>query len=335
MGKTYSISKGKEHSFFYSMLRPHSHRRQAIYYRALITIVILLDVAAFVMQTERQIEQEYHTFFSWLEGVSSCIFLAEYCLRMYTITESSAYKDYDPFAARVCFLVSVSSILDLLVTLPWFIEVIAGQACNMSMRNCSVSLPNLQFLRLFRLARLLKAAPVVGAFEVIQRVIYFNAEILAVALLICAVLILVTSTVLYYLRPPGDSVNNFNSIPNTMFLSVMMLTGQGQPEGELPWYTKLIVCVTSIFAVAQFAIPASMLTWGFEAEAQRRIVKHHEELKKQKAREKAGQATPLSSSSSEGGNDSEWEEYEAIVVAEPSSSSDDETLSAAEQEVHI
>jgi hypothetical protein len=54
-----------------------------------------------------------------------------------------------------------------------------------------------------------------------------------------------------------------------MYLSTLMLTGQGGPEGDLPWYTKGVVLLTGIFSIGMFAIPASMLTWGFEAEAER------------------------------------------------------------------
>lgn len=54
-----------------------------------------------------------------------------------------------------------------------------------------------------------------------------------------------------------------------MYLSTLMLTGQGGPEGDLPWYTKGVVLMTSAFSIGMFAIPVSMLTWGFEAEAER------------------------------------------------------------------
>ena len=80
---------------------------------------------------------------------------------------------------------------------------------------------------------------------------------------------------MYYLRPQGDDVSlvddasDFESISKTMVLSTLMLAGQGGPSGKLPWYTQLVVLLTGIFSVAMFAIPASMLTWGFEAEAER------------------------------------------------------------------
>ena len=102
------------------------------------------------------------------------------------------------------------------------------------------------------------------------RVIYYNGEILYVAFNMCVFLVLITSVLMYYLRPQDpEDAEAFQSLSATMYLSAMMLTGQGGPDGYLPWYTKGIVLVTGFFSVAMFAIPASMLTWGFEAEAER------------------------------------------------------------------
>ena len=139
--------------------------------------------------------------------------------------------------------------------------------------------------------------------DAVGRVLYFNREILYVAGLLGMVnespdiielciynvpsltnyssflsrqyLVVITSILMYYLRPQGDDVNlvddasDFESISKTMVLSTLMLTGQGGPSGKLPWYTQLVVLLTGLFSVAMFAIPASMLTWGFEAEAER------------------------------------------------------------------
>jgi len=177
-------------------------------------------------------------------------------------------------------------------------------------------------LRVVRLFRLLKAAPVMSSFDVVARVLYYNAEILCVAFLICAVMILTMATLLYYMRPEDN--DDFSSILATIYMAVMMLTGQGGPEGKLPWKTKIVVIFTAIFAVAQFAIPASMLTWGFEQEAQRRIVKRAQENKKRAAKLLSGEMDRVSSSSSdEGGGQRrwrEWDEYEDVVVGESSES---------------
>lgn len=47
-----------------------------------------------------------------------------------------------------------------------------------------------------------------------------------------------------------------------MYLSTLMLTGQGGPDGDLPWYTKGVVLLTGVFSVAMFAIPVSSYVVG-------------------------------------------------------------------------
>lgn len=103
-----------------------------------------------------------------------------------------------------------------------------------------------------------------------------------------------------------------------------MLTGQGQPEGDLPWYTKLVCCLTAFLSVPVFVIPSSMLTWGFEAEAERLVVQKHEEYKAEVKRIARGEVEPISSDSSsenEDGvrGDQAWAMYEQTIAG-----SDDE-----------
>lgn len=311
--------------YCYSMMRSHSHSLRARVFRSIIVVLIVVNIITFVLDSDKHIHERYIGTFNVIEGVTSCVFMAEYCLRVWTIPESRRYRGSDPHVARMQFIFSLGSAIDLIAILPWFIERFALCVCVIGGRGCDVQLPNFSFLRLFRLFRLLKAQPVLSAFDVVARVVYYNAEILLVALLICLVMILITSTLLFYLAPPGDSHDDFSSIPATMYLSVMMLTGQGQPEGTLPWYTKLIVICTSIFSVAQFAIPASMLTWGFEQEAQRRIKKNLEMQREQEDRVRRGLPRfAESSSSSDPNSDSSWEEYERIAAAADESDTEDD-----------
>jgi len=188
----------------------------------------------------------------------------------------------------------------------------------------SLVLPNLTWLRVLRLFRLLKNSMVFEAFDVFARVLYFNAEILILSVILCAILVLLLSTLLFYLRPPGQS-DEYRSILATMYLAIMMLTGQGAPDGPLPWYTKMMVCCCSVFAVGLFAIQASMLTWGFEQEAERRLKKHGERKKRQQQRQQLQLEDLPEDSTSSGEEDLEqqWEEYEHMVA----SSDDDEEKS--------
>lgn len=172
--------------------------------------------------------------------------------------------------------------------------------------------------------------------EAVIRVFYFNKEIMIVAGLLAVYLVLLTSILMYYLRPRGDAakmvddMGDFDSIGSTMVLSLMMLTGQGGPSGDLPWYTQAVVLMTSLFSVAMFAIPASMLTWGFEAEAQRLGEKAKKKLMAQKRGEVYHDSTSSSSSDDEsaggfGDISTSDEEYMNIIGGEDS---DEESVGA-------
>jgi hypothetical protein len=97
-----------------------------------------------------------------------------------------------------------------------------------------------------------------------------------------------------------------------------MLTGQGGPDGEMPWYTKGVVLLTGVFSIGMFAIPASMLTWGFEAEAERCAQLAN---RKQKKTADTAENDNWSFSSDDYSTD---EEYRRIIGGDGYSDDDDE-----------
>ena len=189
------------------------------------------------------------------------------------MTEARKYSEKGPIAGRLRYAVTGPALIDFLATFPFFIELMTGW-----------SLPTLTYLRAFRLLRILKTSGFAAATNAVYRVIYYNRQILQVAMLICVGLVIFTAVLMYYLRPkdPNHS-QDFQSLSRTMYLSTLMLTGQGGPDGEIPWYTKGVVLMTGVFSIGMFAIPASMLTWGFEAEAERLANLAYARVKKPKS----------------------------------------------------
>lgn len=241
-----------EHSFVYTTLNPRSNQLSARIYKYFISAVIMIDLVFFIVGTEPNLPTSSQHVFKVNEGITSTIFLIEYMSRLCTITESHQYEKYGPILGRLKYMMTPSAIIDALATFPFFVERFSGW-----------SLPQLTYLRVFRLLRIGKTQGYAKAMDAVYRVIYYNSEILHVALLVCIILVLVTSVLLYYLRPQFKHKPHpeFNSIPSTMYLSTLMLTGQGGPEGDLPWYTRMVVLMTSVFSVAMFAIPVSFVIY--------------------------------------------------------------------------
>mmetsp|Transcript_37135 Transcript_37135/g.148157 ORF Transcript_37135/g.148157 Transcript_37135/m.148157 type:complete len:398 (+) Transcript_37135:458-1651(+) len=283
--------------------------------------LILLNMFVFVISTDDSINDQYSGLFYIVEGVTSVLFLIDYVCRVIVITEHKHFSD--PVWGRINYLLTPIAVVDAISTFPFFLEIIF-----------STNLPLTTPLRLFRLTRILKTETVSDAISSAWRVIVFNKDILVVALILCLILTLITSTLLYYFQPKHKGHQEFESIPATIFLSVLMLTGQGGPDGDLPWYTKMIVMMTAIFSVAMFAIPASMLTWGFEAEAER-LAKRSHEMKKKEAKISQGLLPPeeVSSDSDDDfgrwffkgeptSDEDEWDEYANVILGSSDESED-------------
>ena len=252
-----------KHSYLYDTLNPKSSLPSAKLFQSFMTVIILLDALIYILSTEEDLSYLSYIFYI-AEAVTSTIFAIEYFARLYVCGEKKCCKKYGPIRGRWKYMCTSQALVDAFATFPFFVELLSG-----------VPLPTLTYLRVFRLLRITKTQSYSKAMGAVMRVLYFNREILQVAALLGVYLVIITSIMMYYLRPRGEDLksvedaSDFSSIGSCMVLSTLMLTGQGGPSGDLPWYTQLVVLITGIFSVAMFAIPASMLTWGFEAEAER------------------------------------------------------------------
>ena len=309
----------KRYTWLYILLHPHSRHPHSMLFKSIISAIILIDVLFFVASTEEWADH-YPRFFYVEEGIVSSIFLIEYFCRLYVAPQSRKYQHVSPNLARWNYAFTITALIDLLSSIPFFLEL-----------PFELNLPNLTWIRFFRLLRILKTKSYARSMETVGRVIFYNREILYVAFNMCIFLVLVTAVAMYYLRPKDpEDAEDFQSLTATMYLSAMMLTGQGGPAGDLPWYTKCVVLITGVFSIAVFAIPASMLTWGFEAEAERcargarkQYLKRSQNDEEEEGEEINGSsydrpyADYLSSSSEPSDGDTTDQEYLNIIAGGP------------------
>jgi voltage-gated potassium channel len=281
-------------------------------------LLILGNAVAFVVATIPTVGHD--DIFYTIEAASSGLFLIEYALRVYVAPEDPRYERGGAAAARLRYAATPRAIIDAAATFPFFVELATARA-----------LPNTTVLRLLRVFRILKTGRATRAVSSIYRVLWYNAEVLSVGGILAALLIFFTAMLLYYLRPrdgAAEQIAEFESLPATLYLALLMLCGQGQPDGPLPWYTQAVVALTACFSIAFFAIPASMLTWGFEAEAER-LFKKAVQRRRKKMRAAAENRAMSDSSDEEDAGEEEWHEYEGVVMGDDDSENEDEDPAAA------
>ncbi|KNC55943.1 ion transporter [Thecamonas trahens ATCC 50062] len=236
-----------------------------------ILALIVANLALFVASTDPSWSASSETAFAWIEGCSVIIFTFEYVARVWSIVEANKYAH--PLWGRIKFMTKAVSLIDAVAILPWFIGLFVEA---LTPHDVPITTP----IRIFRVLRLLKTEQYGQAFASVKRVVWHNREILSVGLLLSGILLFATATLLWAAEHK-DNPGDFGSIPKTLFLAVLMLTGQGIDYSGKNYstLTLIIIAVTAVVSVAFFAIPAAMLAWAFESEAERLVAVRRERAK--------------------------------------------------------
>ncbi len=220
--------------------------------------LILLNVAAVILETVESIHNSIPEVFYYFEIFSIVVFSIEYLGRLWTCTYFEKYQH--PIWGRVRFFFSFAGLIDLLAILPFYLPLVFAMDGRV-----------LRILRLFRILRIFKMGRYSTAFNLITRVISQRKEELLISLTIVLVVLVMASSMMYYIEHEVQP-DNFSSIPATMWWGVATLTtvGYGDVYPITP-LGKVLGAFISIMGVGIFALPAGIIAAGFESEIRKRI----------------------------------------------------------------
>ena len=226
-----------------------------------IAVCVLLSVFAVVMETVHSVNYMLHLQFVILDAVLVAIFTLEYVARLYSCVEEPGFKS--PVAGRFKQATTVSTFIDLLAILPFFLEGLLHH------------LFDLRFLRVFRLARLLKLTRGNDATATLVKVLSREWPVISASGFIMILLVVLTAA-LGYLFENAAQPDKYEDIPTTIYWAVITLASIGY--GDIYPVTPVGRAMTVVMAFAGigiFAIPAAILASAFSDE----LVKQRNALK--------------------------------------------------------
>lgn len=226
-----------------------------------IAVWVLLSVMAVILESVKSINYILHLQFVILDAVAVAIFTVEYCMRLYACVEEPGFKG--AWTGRLKQAKSPSTFIDFLAILPFFLEVFLHH------------LIDLRFLRVFRLARLLKLTRGSDATAVLVKVVVREWPVMGAATFIMLILLVLTAS-LGYLFEYDAQPDKFENIPTSIYWAVITLASVGY--GDISPVTPMGRAITSVLAllgIGIFAIPAALLASAFSDE----LVKEREQLK--------------------------------------------------------
>ncbi|HYC86252.1 MAG TPA: ion transporter [Chryseosolibacter sp.] len=234
----------------YELLEPSvSGSRAARSIELLLIVLIFLNIIAIILESVKEINDEYKDFFHFLETFSVIIFTIEYLVRLWTSVENPKFQ-----GQRLKYIVSGLAIIDFLSILPFYLDLVLGYI--------AFDLLFLRVIRLFRLFRLLKIARYLKALSIMQAVIKERKEQILVSIMFILFLLVIVSTIMFYVENPAQP-EHFSSIPATMWWGIATLTtvGYGDMIPVTP-FGKVLGGMIAILGIGLFALPAGIFSSG-------------------------------------------------------------------------
>ncbi len=219
--------------------------------------LVVLNVAAVVLETVPSIYRAYRVEFTVFEYLSVAIFTVEYGLRFWVADIHMPLRHLGPVRARINYLGDPAGMIDLAAILPFYLGLfgIGG---------------DLRILRVFRLVRFLKLARYSPGLRSLVNALVVESRALIATGIIMIGLILTSAAVLYIVeREVQPEV--FGSIPAAIWWSVSTLTTVGY--GDVVPVTNLgksIGVLVMVLGLAMFALPIGIVATAFAQEIHRR-----------------------------------------------------------------
>jgi voltage-gated potassium channel len=214
-----------------------------------IIFLIILNIIAVILETVKEIDLKYQTFFHYFDRISVIIFTIEYILRVWSSDLDPKYKHR--IKGRLRYMFSLGAIVDLVAFLPYYLHSIFLFDLRM-----------LRILRLLRLLRLFRLTAYTKSYQLILNVFKSRFNELLLSFILTFFLIIISSCVVYFAE--HDLNPDFSSIPTTLYWAVVTLTSTGYGDitpitGWGRFFTSLIL----LAGVAMLALPAGIITSGF------------------------------------------------------------------------
>ncbi|MFN4025200.1 MAG: ion transporter [Hyphomonas sp.] len=243
----------------YQALAPEARRTGLSRTNAFIVGLVILSFILLALETEPVLTRDptWQSAFDFFNVLVVAIFAIEYAARVWCAGIDPQFKGA---RGRVRYMTQFYSIADLLAFLPELIVMITGAGVS------------LLVLRVLRLARLVKIARFIPAFDALGAALRRASSLLLTSLALAITLVYVAAVLLYYVEGVGGNHQEaFASIPRSIWWSVATLTtvgyGDVYPVTPLGRFCAGIIAIAGIGVVA---LPAGVFASAFSDELRER-----------------------------------------------------------------
>ena len=231
-------------------LQSQRDKKAAWAFSWLLTLMVLSNVLAVMLESVPSIEHQYGTLLAFFDMFSVIFFTVEYLLRIWTAAERNPQKHASDIRRRWAYVLSFHGLVDLLAILPFFLQALLPGL-------------DLRFLRVIRIMRILKLSHYSTALEDLLASIYAERDAFISALYLLALSILITSCLMYFAEHALQP-DKLGTIPDAMWWSIVTITtvGYGDVTPVSNW-GKVIGAFTALSGVFTVALLTGIVASAF------------------------------------------------------------------------
>lgn len=249
----------------YAQLETDAHNKSGLsFLNSVIIALVLIGFLALALETEETIGPAWRLAIDWVNVIIVGTFAFEYLVRVWVAGEDPRYRG---ISGRLKYMATPYAITDLIAFLPellWMLFTPAGVGDDV-----------LIILRVLRLARLVKLARFVPAFDVLGATVARAGTQLLTTLAMALALVYVSAVALYFVEGVGGAQQEgFASIPRSLWWAIVTLTTVGY--GDVYPVTALgrvFAAIISLAGIGVVALPAGVFASAFSDELREREIK--------------------------------------------------------------
>ncbi len=231
----------------YNLLEPTEGNSAAKAVELLLITLIFFNITAVILESVKEINEVYSSYFHELEFFSVIIFSIEYFLRVWTAPENPKYAKR---LGRLRYAFTFMALVDLMSILPFYVNFLPFDFLF------------IRVIRVFRLIRVLKIARYLKALNLIAAVLKERKEQIQLSVMFIIFLLVIVSTLMFYLEHEAQP-DKFSSIPATMWWGIETLTTVGYGDMIPQTATgRILGGMIAILGIGLFALPAGILSSG-------------------------------------------------------------------------
>jgi voltage-gated potassium channel len=226
------------------------------YVEWLITVVVLINCTAVILDSVPEIHAEFKEFFHELEFWSVMFFTAEYILRVWSLGARYSAEEGGAWRGRKGYIFSPFGLIDFFATMPHYLHMFFPYL-------------DLRILRVLRLLRILKLSKYNTALQDLFHAVYSERQAFGSAVFLLTIATIVSASLMHFAEG-HQQPEFFGTIPHSIYWAIVTITsGYGNVE-PMTKAGEAIALITGFLGVCMAAIMTGIVASAFSNQVARK-----------------------------------------------------------------